>query len=131
MSEKNEQEKSVSQVLRNRREKAEFLGGEGVPLFPNSFRKDTDIGTIPAGYGELDEAGLDNLDRSFRVAGRVMSLRSFGKVTFLHLQDQSGRMDLVTSSTVSAFRVSSPVLVRNNLPETPRKSPMSNFLNRA
>ena len=94
MSAKNEQEKSVSQVLRNRREKAEFLGGKGVPLFPNSFRKDTDIGTIQADYGDLDGAGLENLERSFRVAGRVMSLRSFGKVTFLHLQDQSGRIQV-------------------------------------
>src|SRR5262245_9902835 len=39
-------------------------------------------------------AALPENTSGVRTAGRVVSLRSFGKLTFAHLQDQSGRVQI-------------------------------------
>ncbi len=85
---------SQSQVLQQRQEKARQLEESGCELFPNNFRKDTYIQSIIQGYNEYFEPDLQELDTEFCIAGRIMSLRSFGKVTFLHLQDQTGRIQV-------------------------------------
>jgi lysyl-tRNA synthetase, class II len=85
---------SESQILLHRKEKANTLLNASVPLYPNNFRKDTEVVDILEGYGDKDEGQLGSLDQEFVVAGRIMSQRSFGKVTFLHIQDQSGRIQI-------------------------------------
>ncbi len=94
MSQKSSPKDSDSQVLRQRREKAESLEEAGIDLFPNSFRKDSDIGHLLSQYGEEEQEALLQLDKRFTVAGRIMALRSFGKATFLHLQDASDRIQV-------------------------------------
>jgi len=83
-----------NEVIKHRVEKSCTLLDAGVQLYPNTFRKDTDVSAIFAAYSEHDEEGLKALGREFFLAGRVLSLRSFGKVAFFHLQDQSGRMQV-------------------------------------
>jgi lysyl-tRNA synthetase, class II len=84
----------LNEVFKNRIAKAVQLLDEGVPLYPNDFVKGDDIGPVAAEHEALDEAALAALDRVFRLAGRVVALRSFGKVTFLTLQDASGRLQI-------------------------------------
>ncbi len=81
-------------VLRTRIDKACALLDADLHLYPNTFRKDTHLGDITAAYTELDEAALAAVGKVFRVAGRMTSLRSFGKVTFVKLQDASGTMQI-------------------------------------
>jgi lysyl-tRNA synthetase class 2 len=85
---------SSSQVIQQRWEKAGNLEQSGEELFDNSFRKDTDIVRIWQRYGDLDAGQLEGVEDSFAVAGRVMSMRSFGKVTFLHLQDHTASIQV-------------------------------------
>jgi lysyl-tRNA synthetase class 2 len=82
----------LNQVIKGRVEKACTLLDQGVPLYPNDFAKDTDVAEILDTYGEWDEDALAGLDKSFLLAGRIVSLRSFGKATFFHVADRSGRM---------------------------------------
>ncbi|SNS27717.1 lysyl-tRNA synthetase, class II [Humidesulfovibrio mexicanus] len=84
----------MNDVLRTRIDKACALLDADLHLYPNTFRKDTHIGDIPEAYSGLDEEALATLGKTFRVAGRMVSLRSFGKVTFIHLQDASGSMQV-------------------------------------
>jgi len=84
----------LNDVLRGRIDKACLLLDENVALYPNTFRKDTDLSEIQSGYSDLDEAGLAAVGRVFSVAGRVTSLRSFGKVTFIKLLDTSCAMQI-------------------------------------
>ncbi len=79
----------LNDVLRGRIDKACALIDENISLYPNTFRKDTDISDILAGYSDLDEAALAEVGKVFAIAGRVVSLRSFGKVTFIKMQDGS------------------------------------------
>ncbi|MHC1752308.1 lysine--tRNA ligase [Humidesulfovibrio sp.] len=81
-------------VLRTRIEKACVLLDANLHLYPNTFRKDTHLGEISSAYNDLDDAALAEVGKVFRVAGRMTSLRSFGKVTFVKLQDVSGTMQI-------------------------------------
>ncbi len=87
---------SESQVLKHRREKAEFLQQAGLALYPNDFKKENEIGSVLDTYSGWDaerlEANEDNT--SVLVAGRIVALRSFGKVTFFQMQDQSGKIQV-------------------------------------
>jgi lysyl-tRNA synthetase class 2 len=84
----------LNEVFKNRIAKAVQLLDEGVPLYPNDFVKGDDIGPVAAAHEPLDETALAALDKVFRLAGRVVALRSFGKVTFLTLQDATGRLQI-------------------------------------
>lgn len=86
-----------NEVLKARVEKAcTFLDAE-VPLYPNDFKKLHDIKELVDSYGHMTAEELDGFDQEFVLAGRVVSMRSFGKVSFFHLADQSGRMQCYAS----------------------------------
>lgn len=84
----------LNEVFKNRIAKAVQLLDDGVPLYPNEFEKGDDIGPVAVGHEPLDEEALAALARSFRLAGRIVSLRSFGKVAFFTIQDASGRIQV-------------------------------------
>lgn len=83
----------LNEVVKNRVAKSCDLLDAGVPLFPNDFRKEHDVATALAIGAPLEEAALEEMaGTSFALAGRMVSLRSFGKVAFFHLMDQTGRI---------------------------------------
>ncbi len=83
-----------SQILRQRRQKAEEIEKGGMPLFPNGIKRPEIIGAIKRVYGEAAAEELEALRHTFRVAGRIMSMRRFGKAAFFHIQDSSGRLQI-------------------------------------
>ena len=84
---------TLNEVIKNRISKACDLLDEGVPLFPNDFRKQHDISQISEKYGDTTAEDLaENPSEECVIAGRVVSMRSFGKATFLHVMDHSGRI---------------------------------------
>ncbi|MGI6655812.1 MAG: lysine--tRNA ligase [Desulfobulbus sp.] len=101
---------TTNNLLIQRREKAEALAEAGVKLFGNTFTAPQPIAELlPRGKGleaeEHDESGTRH-----RVAGRVMSMRKFGKAAFFHIQDASGAMqvyarrDLLGEECFSLFK---------------------------
>lgn len=85
---------SGSRVLEDRRRKAEQLEQEGMELFPNDFIKDTNISHILNNYHGLNSEQLQEIQKSFSLAGRIVSLRSFGKASFFHLNDHTGSLQI-------------------------------------
>ncbi len=84
----------LNEVVKNRVVKSCDLLDQGVPLFPNDFKKEHNVQDIIDAFENHDEAALEVIEQThkFAIAGRIMALRSFGKATFFHLMDQSGRM---------------------------------------
>ncbi len=82
----------LNEVIKNRVEKGVQLLDEGVPLFPNDRKKDADVADIAAAFETTPAEELEAQDRTFAVAGRIVSLRSFGKAAFFHIQDSTGRI---------------------------------------
>jgi lysyl-tRNA synthetase class 2 len=83
-----------NQLLKQRREKAQTLADAGVNLFSNDFKNPQPVKKILplADSLEPETHAPDNV--VYRVAGRVMSLRKFGKAAFFHVQDETGRMQV-------------------------------------
>ena len=84
----------LNAVIKTRVEKACALLDDGVHLYPNDYKRDTEIQFIWDEYAEVDGEELESADHDFSVAGRVVSYRSFGKVTFFHMQDRTGKIQV-------------------------------------
>ena len=87
----------LNEVIKSRAAKSCELLDAGEHLYCNRFRKDTDVAFILKTYGDTDEDQLKEACERFKLAGRVVSLRSFGKATFFHLQDRTERMQVFAS----------------------------------
>lgn len=79
-------------VMRERIRKAEEMEAAGVPLFPNGFPVPDTIGHILATYKDYSGSTLEAESPSFTIAGRILAIRSFGKSTFMHIQDAGGKL---------------------------------------
>ena len=84
--------KENNQLLRQRRQKADDLAALGVPLYSNNFKPTHHIKDILPEDMDNPEASLEG--GTMAIAGRIVAMRKFGKAAFLHLQDESGRMQI-------------------------------------
>ena len=81
-------EMPLSDQVRVRREKLDTLRADGFdPFVQTKFEVTADSAAIKANYDAM--AG-----KSVRLAGRIMSKRGMGKVSFCDLQDSTGRIQL-------------------------------------
>src|SRR5690606_26672323 len=78
-------------LIAERREKLRALREQGNP-FPNDFRRDALADDLHGMYGHMDEVHLEQENIRVHIAGRMMLKRVMGKASFVHLQDESGRM---------------------------------------
>ncbi|MFP3870664.1 MAG: lysine--tRNA ligase [Syntrophobacteria bacterium] len=89
-----------SQVLRQRREKAQSLLNAGVELYPNNFRCQDHLADITQHCRHFDEEAFSKETRVWVCSGRIMSLRSFGRATFLHLKDATGKLQVYVKKEI-------------------------------
>lgn len=83
-----------SHLIEERLQKLQKLREMGVNPYPTGFRPGTNIGEIWAKYGEWEGEKLEHESISVVIAGRIMSLRDFGKASFLHIKDGTGRIQV-------------------------------------
>jgi lysyl-tRNA synthetase class 2 len=79
-----------SPLLEERRKKADELKAMGVTLYPAGYRCDLSISEAIERFGALDAQTLEQDKSAYAIAGRIMSLRDFGKASFIHIRDRSG-----------------------------------------
>jgi lysyl-tRNA synthetase class 2 len=77
-------------LLEERRKKADELKAMGVTLYPAGYRCDLSISEAIERLGGLDAQTLEQDKSAYAIAGRIMSLRDFGKASFIHIRDRSG-----------------------------------------
>jgi lysyl-tRNA synthetase, class II len=87
MTEENEQ-------ILVRKQKLATFKAQGAPAYPNDFFPTHTAAALLDRFAHATEADLTQLTEQFVVAGRVMSLRHFGKAAFFHIQDRSGQMQV-------------------------------------
>ncbi len=101
----------TSTVIEDRIQKAAKLRGRGVSLYPAGFRVDLTAAEAHAAYGSLDAEALQREARAYRMAGRIVALRRFGKAAFIHIKDRSGtiqvyvRRDKVGDEAYEVFKL--------------------------
>ena len=83
----------VEQVAQ-RRAKLDELVALGVPPYPVRFERSATISHIVATYGETEGPALEDDRPEATLAGRILSIRSFGKANFLMISDGLNRLQV-------------------------------------
>ncbi|MEW6387911.1 MAG: lysine--tRNA ligase [Thermodesulfobacteriota bacterium] len=87
-------------ILTQRRQKLLEFRQHGLDPFYNRYTPSHSIAQVREQYDSLSGSELEQLGRTFRLAGRVMLIREFGKATFCHIQDGSDRLQVYVQRQV-------------------------------
>ncbi|MBW1771379.1 MAG: lysine--tRNA ligase [Deltaproteobacteria bacterium] len=79
-------------VIQDRIKKADALRDMGVNLYPAGYDIDMTAAKAIEKFGQVDTKILEAQKETFSMAGRIMSLRNFGKACFIHIKDVTGRI---------------------------------------
>lgn len=94
----------LNQILIQRRKKADELAALDVDLYANDFKPTHHISEVlssdSANEVVSDMEERPNVRASFQVAGRILAMRKFGKAAFLHIQDDSDRIQAYVKKDV-------------------------------
>lgn len=82
-----------NKLIAERRAKLAALRAQGI-AFPNDFVPDTFAGDLQSEFDGKSAGEIEILARQVKVAGRILLKRVQGKVSFVQLQDMSGRIQL-------------------------------------
>ena len=100
-----------NRLIAERREKLGTLRGQGI-AFPNDFKIDSFAGDLQKEFLDKDVQTAEVIEaaaRRVKVAGRIVLKRVQGKVSFVQLQDYTGRIQLfihqgTVGETYEAFK---------------------------
>lgn len=87
MTEENEQ-------ILIRKQKLAALKDKGENVYPNDFSPTHTAAAILTRSANLTAEELERQQEQYTVAGRIMSLRHFGKAAFFHIQDRSEQIQV-------------------------------------
>ncbi len=82
-----------NRLIAERRDKLRALRDNGI-AFPNDFRINAFAGDLQREFERADAAAVEAAAREVSVAGRIVLKRGQGKVSFVQIQDMSGRIQL-------------------------------------
>ncbi|OPX40179.1 MAG: lysine--tRNA ligase [Desulfobacteraceae bacterium 4484_190.1] len=81
-----------SPVIEERINKALKLKKMGVNLYPAGYHPDITVKEAIDRFGGMDEETLLKEAKPHAVAGRIISRRDFGKASFIHIKDGTGKI---------------------------------------
>jgi lysyl-tRNA synthetase class 2 len=84
----------TSELIQQRIKKLESLKREGIDSYPNDFRVTHTSRDLHEAFDSLPDEELKSVGETFRVAGRIMAIRDFGKASFVQMQDRKGRIQV-------------------------------------
>ena len=82
----------TSSLIEERINKAEKLKSAEVNLYPAGYHTDITISEAVENFGKMDAETLEQDSNTYSMAGRIIALRDFGKASFIHIQDRTGRI---------------------------------------
>jgi len=80
--------------IAQRRAKLDEYRNQGLNPFTNGFVAGATTGSIHKAHAGHESAALEAIEDSYRIAGRIMAKRDFGKAAFIQVQDRSGRLQV-------------------------------------
>ena len=83
-----------NEIIRQRIKKTEEYRNSGIEPYGKAFRDKTGISLIIEQYEGKTEEELAGSDKVYRIAGRIIAMRSFGKAAFAHILDSSGKIQV-------------------------------------
>ena len=101
----------TNSVIEERRKKIERLREMGVNPYPSGYRFDIQAKEAFELFGDEDPEALEKDNKTYSMAGRIMSIRGFGKASFIHIKDSSSsiqayiRKDRVGDEQYQVFKL--------------------------
>ena len=83
--------KELNKIQKDREEKLKKLRDQGFN-FPNDFDKTDNLGEIAEKFSDSSKLDLEKNSNQIQSAGRIVLKRVMGKVSFMTLEDTSGRL---------------------------------------
>ena len=83
-----------SELIRVRREKLDRIIALGYNPFPTTAEVDTSIADVVAKYSSKSHDELEAEKPHVKIAGRIMTVREFGKTAFLVLSEKTARIQV-------------------------------------
>jgi len=77
-----------------RKQKLAALKDTGAATYPNDFFPSHTTAELHARFADASEEELAKGTEAVTIAGRIMSVRHFGKAAFFHVQDRSGQIQV-------------------------------------
>jgi lysyl-tRNA synthetase class 2 len=81
-----------SELIRVRREKLDRIAALGFDAYPTKADVDITIAEVVKTYGEKTAQELESANVAVKIAGRIMTIREFGKAAFLVLSEKTARI---------------------------------------
>jgi lysyl-tRNA synthetase class 2 len=81
-----------SSVIEDRKKKAERLQALGVQLYPAGFKQNITAAEVHRRFGDMDSTATESISEEFSMSGRIVAMRNFGKASFIHVKDGTGRI---------------------------------------
>ena len=85
--------KNLHNIIKYRLEKIKKIRNAGHNPYPYNFDKTHDI-------HNLINEGVKNLGNQIKTAGRIVSQRKMGKASFIHIQDQKGKIQVYLKNDI-------------------------------
>ncbi|RLB65256.1 MAG: lysine--tRNA ligase [Deltaproteobacteria bacterium] len=85
---------SHNEIVTQRRLKLDDIRARGLNPFANGFSVDTTARDVSLTHADHDKDALESVETVYRVAGRIMAKRDFGKAAFIQIQDRTGRLQI-------------------------------------
>ena len=80
--------------IAQRRARLDEYRNQGLNPFANKFVASATTEMVHNAHADHDAATLATLEDRYRIAGRIMAKRDFGKAAFIQIQDRSGRLQV-------------------------------------
>ncbi|MBI4683054.1 MAG: lysine--tRNA ligase [Nitrospirae bacterium] len=90
----------TNELIQERIKKLNRLRDSGVEPYGAPFAVKDRASDIIARFGELSKEELEERSEKCTIAGRIISIRNFGKTAFAHIQDASGKTQVYFSKEV-------------------------------
>src|SRR6185369_9062169 len=87
-------EPTESELIRVRREKLARIVALGFDAYPTKADTDTTVADVVATYGSKSAEELEAEKPQVKIAGRIMTVREFGKTAFLVLSEKTARIQV-------------------------------------
>jgi lysyl-tRNA synthetase class 2 len=90
------------ELIRVRREKRDAIAASGKNPYPNDFRPTTTAREVADRYADKTREQLEGNTDALAVAGRLIAKRDFGKSSFAHILDSTGKVQLFFQASALA-----------------------------
>lgn len=95
-----EQQESLNDQMLARRQKADELREAGMDPFGHRFDRTHDAAELHALYDDATAEDLEEAQHEVQIAGRMMTKRRSGKISFADIKDRTGRIQVFVQKPV-------------------------------